>query len=127
MAIDIPSFARQLTVFAVLLIIGYSLFALLAPEQLVPRYHWAIVPFFYFVVLLSRSAAVWMTGNREKGFDKHFMTTTVFRFLIYVGALLLYTFSYNQEAIPFIITFFIFYFAFTSFEVALMYRDLKGK
>ncbi len=124
MAIDINAFAKRLTVFTVLLIVGYGVFTVLVPERFVPRYHWAIVPFFYLVVLGSKYGIVWLTGKRKKTFDLHFIATSIFRFMVYVGVLLAYAFVLSEEAIAFIITFFVIYFAFTVFEVWFMYRDL---
>ncbi len=126
MAINLTSFAKQLTVFAVLLFVIYGLFVLLMPDRYTPFLFWTIPPFFYLVVLFSKFILKRLTAGEAKRFGTHFISITVFRFLLYVGVLLAYAIVFPEDAIAFIITFFAFYFAFTLFEVSLLYRELKS-
>ncbi len=127
MAIDLTSFTKQLTIFAVLLFLFYGLFSLWIPDRFTPQFYWAIGPFFYVLVMLSKYLLVLLTGKKNNSFDLNFISITVIRFLLYVGVLLLYAFLFPEDAIVFIITFFVFYFAFTLFEVVFIYRDFKEK
>lgn len=127
MAINLTSFAKQLTVFAVLLFVIYGLFVLLMPGRYIPFLFWAILPFFYLVVLFSKLIIKRLAAGEVKRFGTHFISITVFRFLLYVGVLLAYATVFPEDAIAFIITFFAFYFAFTLFEVSLLYRELKSR
>ncbi len=127
MAINLTSFTKQLTVFAVLLFIIHGLFTLLVPGRFIPFLNWAIPPFFYLVVLFSKLLLKLMTGGEIRRFGTHFISITVFRFLLYIGVLLAYSFVFPEDAISFIITFFVFYFAFTLFEVSFLYRELKNR
>ncbi len=125
MNVNLKSFVRQLTVFSVILFALYGVLVILLPERYISEVYWAFVPFFYAVLLISR----FFTNRIGKGsasVDIAFISTTVFRFIMYVGILLLYSFSHPQDAVAFIITFFVFYFAFTLFEVSFMYRDLRA-
>ncbi len=125
MNVNLKLFIRQLTVFSVILFAIYSTLVILLPERYISEIYWAFVPFFYAVIMISR----FITNSIRKGstsVDIAFISTTVFRFILYVGILLLYSFSNPQDAVIFIITFFVFYFAFTLFEVSFMYRDLRA-
>jgi len=126
MAINLTSFAKQLTVFAVLLFVIYGLFVLLMPGRYTPFLFWTIPPFFFLVVLFSKFILKRLTAGEVKKFGTHFISITVFRFLLYVGVLLAYAMVFPEDAIAFIITFFAFYFAFTLFEVSFLYRELKS-
>ncbi len=126
MAINLTSFSRQLTIMAGILFLLYYVFHLVMPQNYTPFLFWAVIPYFYIIVMGSKHALSALTGGRKREkFDIHFMNVTMLRFLLYVTAVLIYAFSFPDQAIVFIITFFVFYFFFTLFEVVFLYRDLK--
>ena len=122
---NISRFARQLTIYAVLLLLAYLLFVWVAPVNWVSDVFWAFVPFFYLLVLLSKYV-VYLLGVRSgRRFTDVFLVVTVFRFVIYLLAIVFYAFAFPDDALVFVVTFFVFYFAFTVFEVIYLYQDLK--
>ncbi len=125
MSLQLTSFVKQLTLFAILLFGVYGILILLLPSRFITDAWWALVPFFYLVVLISRYFLV-RTSSRRKSFDTTYITTTVIRFMLYVSILLLYSFRNPEDAVAFIITFFVFYFVFTLFELSRMYREIKS-
>ncbi|TVR38802.1 MAG: hypothetical protein EA394_10515 [Bacteroidia bacterium] len=126
MAINLTSFARQLTIMAGILFFLYYVFHLVMPQNYTPFLYWAVIPYFYIVVMGSKYVLNVLTGGRKRGkFDVHFVNITMIRFLLYVSVVLIYAFLRPEDAIVFIITFFVFYFFFTLFEVVFLYRDLK--
>ena len=122
---NIRPFTKQLTIYAVLLLLAYLLFVWLAPVNWVSDVFWAFVPFFYLLVLLSKYI-VHLPGVRSgRRFTDVYLVVTVFRFIIYLLAIVLYAFAFPEDALAFIVTFLVFYFAFTVFEVIYLYHDLK--
>ena len=108
-----------------LVLFGLSvLFARLAPQNLVSQALLLMVPFFFIVVTASRIIFSTIVKNKPKLFTNTYFAITVFRFLLYLGIIIGYALIFPQDAAPFIISFFFFYFLFTSLEVASMYREL---
>ncbi len=122
---NIRRFTEQLTIYAVLLLPAYLLFVWLAPENWVSEAFWAFVPFFYLLVLLSKYIVHLLGARSGRRFTDVFLVVTVFRFVIYLLTIVLYAFAFPEDALVFVVTFFVFYFAFTVFEVIYLYRDLK--
>ncbi len=123
---NIRRFAKQLTIYAVLLLLVYLLFAWLAPVEWVSDVFWAYVPFFYLLVLLSKYIVHFPGVRSGRRFTDVYLAVTVFRFIIYLLTIVLYAFAFPEDALAFIVTFFVFYFAFTIFEVVYLYHDLRN-
>jgi hypothetical protein len=102
-----------------------ALFAWKAPQYLVSPTLLLIVPFFFIVVSVSRIIFSTIVKKKPRQFTNTYFLITVFRFLLYIAAIITYALIFPQDAAPFIISFFIFYFLFTSLEVTTMYRELR--
>jgi len=122
---NIRRFTEQLTIFAVMLLLAYLLFVWLAPVHWVSDVFWAFVPFFYLLVLFSKYIVHLLGVRSGRRFTDVFLVVTVFRFITYLLAIVFYAFAFPEDALVFVVTFFVFYFAFTVFEVIYLYRDLK--
>lgn len=127
MGFNLVLFAKHLTVFSVILFALYALFAFLVPEKYTSKAFWGFVPFFFSVVLASRTVLQKLTAKSKQKFSHYFVQTNVYRLLLYVAILLLYTFNFPDDAAQFMITFFVFYFAYTIFEIVFLYRNMISK
>ncbi len=127
MGFNLALFAKQLTIFSVVLFAAYAFIAYLLPEKYTSKAFWGFVPFFYSVVLASRALLHKMTTKNKQKFSLYFVQTNVYRLLLYVGVLLLYTLHFSDDAARFMITFFVFYFAYTIFEIVFLYRNMISK
>lgn len=127
MVINLRAFTVRLTLFAAVLMVIAALLAFVLPQNFMSAVYWWFIPFFYLVVLLSKLLLNRLSQNKSNNFNSLFLMITAFRFILYIGVLLLYTFSYPGDAVTFIVTFFVFYFAFTIFEVTSLYQDLQKK
>ncbi len=125
MVIKLRQYIRDLTLFGLLIFAAYILFGLFTAARFTPTLSWFIVPFFYSVVLASWVIINIGKGRSSRRFGSRYLGVTMVRFMLYVGVLMVYSFSFPQDAVVFIITFFIVYFAFTLFEVSYLYRALK--
>ncbi len=127
MALNFKVFFRQLTRFTLVVVLVYTVIMLFLPSAYISDVFWAFIPFFYLVVLLSKYALNLLTRNKKSDFTSQFISITVIRFLVYVGVLLTYALLRPEDAIVFVITFFVIYFIYTMFEVAFLYRELSNK
>ncbi len=119
---ELASFVKHLSVFSGILFLVYGALALLLPENYVSKAFWGFIPFFFFVILLSKLLVLSLSGESAKKFSLAYVQTTVMRFLLYLVVLILYAFNFPEDAKAFIITFFLFYFAYTIFEVTNLYK-----
>ena len=83
-----------------------------------------------FLFFLAATAIVffYLTKSSEKKFSSfinRFMLTTFLKLMVYMAVLLAYVFTHKEDAVPFIISFFILYAAFTAFEVVVMLKFSK--
>ncbi len=127
MGFNLAMFAKQLTVFSVVLFAAYAFIAYFLPEKYTSKAFWGFVPFFYSVVMASRAFLHKLTSKSKQNFSLYFVQTNVYRLLLYVGVLLIYTFNFPDDAAQFMITFFVFYFAYTIFEIVFLYRNMISK
>ncbi len=126
MGLNLLLFAKQLTILSGVLFVIYGLVAFLLPEKYTSKAFWGFVPFFYSVVLASRAILNKLARNDKKKFSLVFMRINTSRFVLYLGVLLAWSFSFREDAVVFIITFFVFYFAYTIFEVSFLHREINS-
>ncbi len=126
MGLNLLLFAKQLTILSGVLFVIYGLVAFLLPEKYTSKAFWGFVPFFYSIVLASRAILNKLARNDKKKFSLVFMRINTSRFVLYLGVLLAWSFSFREDAVVFIITFFVFYFAYTIFEVSFLHREINS-
>lgn len=111
--------------YSILLFALYGVLVLILPGHFISNVFYAFIPFFYLITLFTRLILNQYKSQDSGSFSTRFIITTVVRFILYVSVLLIYSFTFPGDAIPFIITFFVFYFVYTTFEVSYMYHNLK--
>ncbi len=117
-------FLVYLVIFTILAYLLAYVFLWISPQYLHSKVL-LLMPAFYFVVLVgSRLILRAAIKNDDKRFSQFFLAITVFRFLLYLAMLLAYSFSFREDAVRFIISFFTFYIYFTVIEVFYIYREL---
>lgn len=124
MGLNLLLFVKQLSILSGVLFIVYGLVAFLLPEKYTSKAFWGFVPFFYSIVFASKAILHKLAKNDKKKFSQIFVSINTSRFLLYLGVLLAWSFSFKDDAIPFIITFFLFYFAYTIFEISFLHREI---
>ena len=116
-------FTLQLFIFSALLgAIAYGLTFILPASFFSP-----VLPLL-FIFFLSSTTIVYFylaksVGTKYSSFINRFMITTLVKLFIYIGVLLVYVFTHKQDAVPFILSFFILYVAYTAFEVMAMLKQ----
>jgi predicted ABC-type exoprotein transport system permease subunit len=121
-----PSFLKKLLLFtAITGLIGFLILALLPAEYRSPAFPFILLFFFGITFFINHLMAK-SKGEKLSRFTNRFMLLTFTRLLLYIGVILIYVFLVNRsDAIPFVITFFLYYLAFTTFEVIEMLRSAK--
>jgi len=119
-------FIRKLALLSIILGMVYGILIIMLPDAFVTNVYYALIPFFFVVTLVTRLILSLLQAKSSQAFAHGFISTTVFRFMLYLGILLLYSFSFPDDAIAFIITFFVFYFVYSLFEVFHLYHNLKN-
>ncbi len=120
-------FVRNLVILSIVLIVVYGVLIVLLPDHFVPEVFFLFIPFFFFVTLITRLILNRQQAKSSHAFAHSYISVTIVRFMVYVAALLLYSFGFPDDAIAFIITFFAFYFIYSLFEVFHLYHNLKNQ
>lgn len=116
-------FFNRLFIFAVLFaLLSWLIISNLKPEWQSPVWPFIIV-FFFAITLILHRILLRSSGERFARFANQFMLITFVKMIFYVAVMLIYVFLVNpDDAIPFVVTFFVCYLAFTSFEVVEILR-----
>lgn len=125
MGLNLILFVKQLSILSGVLFVIYGLVAFILPEKYTSKAFWGFVPFFYSVVLASKAILNKLARNDKKKFSLIFVRINASRFMLYLAVLLAWSFTFRDDAIPFIITFFVFYFVYTMFEISFLHRETK--
>jgi hypothetical protein len=105
-----------LSIILFLITIAYSQFA---PDYLVSRSLMFIVPFFLIISLISRLLLLKSTRSEKSKITHYFFSISAGKFMLYLAVMITYGFFCRDDAVAFIISFFIFYIIFT-------YLDMKA-
>lgn len=120
-------FVLFLAVLTLLALIASAIFKWLAPDKMVSSVL-LFIPLFYFVILFLSKLILQHISKKDDGkFTQTFLAISVFRFLLYLAVLIAYSLLLPDDAVRFIISFFVFYFLFTVFEISYLYRDLHPR
>lgn len=115
-------FTRALILFSILT----ALLSIGAMFVLPANYITPMLPYLLIFFLIISLAVYYFiekaTAQRFSMFINYFMIATMAKILIYLSIIILYAFTFKYDAIPFVLTFFIFYAGYTTFEVVWMLR-----
>jgi len=95
---------------------GVILFSTLFKAYYLPIYQFILIFFFLLTVILHAFLLNTSTKKMLK-FNSKYMLFTVLKMIIYIAFICLYLIFNKENAVPFLITFFIGYLLFTFFEV----------
>lgn len=117
---------RLLIVAAVLCVIsiGYNL---LTPLRFQNPFTFYLLGFFFLVMASSHYFVVKTVGVNIQKLIRVYMISAVSRLFIYLMIILAYIFKNPQGILNFVLTFFVFYVVFTSFEVKEMTKTFSTK
>jgi hypothetical protein len=110
------NFIYKLSAITVVLAIGNFILGLFLPTWITQA--WPYLLLFFFV---SNTLLFWLFNHAQQkklsSFTNYFMIATFSKLLLYLAVIMIYVYFNRQDAVPFILTFFVYYVAFTFFEV----------
>jgi hypothetical protein len=122
MASNNNKFVIQLLVFSGILgILAYGLTFVLPGNYFSPALPF-LFPFFFSMTAIVFNYLVKSTEKKFNRFANRFMLTTFIKLFVYMAVLLVYVFTHKEDAVPFILAFFILYVAYTVFDVVILLK-----
>jgi hypothetical protein len=116
-------FIKRLTVFSIVVVILSFVVSRLLPKYYLSPALPYIILFFFIVTSIFHFIVLKSSEKKTSNFIRGFMLGTVIKLSIYFSALLIYVLIINKyDAIPFILSFFIYYLIYTIFEIILILR-----
>jgi hypothetical protein len=82
-------------------------------------------PFFYSVTAIVFYVVQKATEQRFARFVNYFMISTALKLLLFVLIIFLYALMNKEDSVPFLLTFFVFYLVYSSFEVVYFIKSLN--
>lgn len=115
-------FTRALILFSIIIaLLSIGAMYLLPVNYITPMLPYLLV-FFLIISLAVYYFIEKASAKRFSMFTNYFMIATMLKILTFLTIIILYAFTNKYDAIPFILTFFLFYVGFTTFEVIWMLR-----
>lgn len=117
MKLNYISFLRKLIVFTLICaVIGYGIIFFLPPGFTTPTLPYLFL-FFFSITTLVHFILLKVSQNRATNFTNIFMLLTFGKLMLFLSIILVYLFLFKDDAVQFVLAFFILYVAFTIFEV----------
>ncbi len=111
-----------LLAYSLLLFIITLLFRHYAPEQMVSNLILFMVPFFLLISVGTRSLLKTIKNKDDNRVTQYFFLISSGKFFLYLMIMVVYGFSNREDAIAFILTFFVFYILYTLFDIRAMLK-----
>jgi hypothetical protein len=115
-------FTKQLLILATITGLVFIAVAMFLPSEFVSPTLPYLLVFFVAATLISFYFIQKKLDSSPSGFVTAFMANSIIRLLLYLVVIVVYALTYRYDAVNFIISFFILYVIFTSFEVAFFLR-----
>ena len=120
-------FLKKLIIYTIILgIAGYLIVSFLPSDYISPTLPYLFV-FFFSVTLIVHYILLKVSIKRVTNFVNYFMLLTFGKLIFFLTIILIYALLFRDDALQFIISFFILYVFFTGFEVVLSLSHSKVK
>ena len=117
---------RLLIFAAVLSLVVYGLFTTVLEQFYLPVFPY-LIAFFVSISVLVHFILLKASNYRIAKFSTFFMGSVTLKLFMYIIFLVVYVLFDKENAVPFLITFFVLYLVFTIFETISLLIDLKEK
>jgi len=111
------TFFKQFSIIAVAILILSILIDFFVPKIKISAMYPYILLFLYLVTLGIFKMIAKSMENRLSRFANTYMLANFGKLILFTGIIVLYAFLIRDDAISFMLTFFIYYFIFTGFEI----------
>ena len=120
-------FLKKLLLFTVLIALAGYFFTFLVPENYITPTLPLLFVFFFAATLVVHYILLKVSEKKTPGFINLFMLVTFSKLIFFLTIILVYALIYRNDAVQFIVAFFILYVCFTTFEVTLSLSHSKIK
>lgn len=93
----------------------------------IQKLRWMLYAYFSIITLLFHFGITKATQSRPQVFVRYYMGSTTLKLLLNLGIIVVYAMLHKDLAVNFIITFMIFYFLYTIFEVIFVWKAVRPK
>jgi len=119
-------FIKKLVIFTLIIgIISFTVGSFVQKQFMTPSLPYLLI-FFFAVTAFTFYLALKAFTQKTSRFANFFMISVFAKMLLYVSIIIIYAFINISDIISFIITFFIFYILFTSFETLAIIKAQKA-
>ncbi|MCB2220933.1 MAG: hypothetical protein KQI35_11105 [Bacteroidetes bacterium] len=126
MGLNYYVFLKKLIVYTLILgALGYGIAYFLPKEFITPTLPFLYV-FFFSATMIIHYILLRVSQKKTSGFINYFMLLTFGKLIFFLTIILVYALVFRDDAIPFIISFFILYFFFTLFEIIQSLKHNKS-
>lgn len=120
-------FLKKLLVFTIIVALVGFIFTILLPANYITPTLPFLYVFFFAATLVVHYILLKVSEKRTPGFINMFMLVTFGKLIFFLTIILVYALLNRDDAVPFIVAFFILYVVFTVFEVTLSLLHSKAK
>ncbi|MGD0710617.1 MAG: hypothetical protein ABR968_05490 [Bacteroidales bacterium] len=120
-------FILQLLLFTVLLGIVYYGLKRFLPESYFSPVLPFLFPFFFSATALFYSYLIKSSEQKFNRYVNRYMLATFVKLMLFMAVLLFYVYTHKDDAVPFILSFFILYVAYTVFEVVALLKFSRSE
>ena len=120
-------FLKKLLVFTIIVALVGFIFTMLLPANYITPTLPFLYVFFFAATLVVHYILLKVSEKRTPGFINMFMLVTFGKLIFFLTIILVYALLNRDDAVPFIVAFFILYVFFTVFEVTLSLLQSKAK
>lgn len=117
MALNYTKFLKKLILFTIAVAVMGTVITYFLPIGFVSPTLPFLYVFFFSVTMLVHYILLKVSLKRPASFINLFMLLTFGKLIFFLSIIIIYSFSFRDDAVPFIIAFFILYLFFTVFEV----------
>jgi len=127
MGLNYYNFLKKLMIYTVILAaVGYGVTQFLPEHYITPTLPFLYV-FFFSVTMIIHYILMRVSQKKTSGFINFFMLLTFGKLIFFLTIILAYALIFREDAVTFIITFFILYLFFTIFEITESLKHSKRR
>lgn len=124
--IDLKGYFFKLLVFSAIVFLLSIVFAVLVDKSLISKAFFFFVPYFLVIAMLTRYLLFIASKRNGKRFSMMYTAISMARLLWSIFIMIGYSLLFREDAYPFMISFFVFYILYTSYEVFLLFHSVKN-
>jgi L-asparagine transporter-like permease len=108
--------------FSFILGAGGFLFSIIIPSVAILPTFYFIILYFFFVTVVFHFGLLQSMKGKPQGFVRYFMGATTFKLLIHLAVVIIYAILHREQALPFLLSFFVLYILFMVYEVLVVMK-----